>query len=88
MNRSPQIVPDGTRTAPIEMVFRTLHKQIGRVTKSFTIPADVCRAINLGYRDPSTIRPDDYANREDEGVLLVPRAGEILHQLKNPPAWA
>ena len=27
-------------------------------------------------------------NREDEGVLLVPKAGEMLYQLKNPPAWA
>jgi nickel-dependent lactate racemase len=59
-----------------------------RVTLATAIPAEVCRQINLGYRDPSTIRPEDFANREDEGVLLVPRAGEILHQLKNPPDWA
>jgi hypothetical protein len=31
---------------------------------------------------------EDYGNREHEGMLLVPRAGEILHQLKNPPEWA
>jgi hypothetical protein len=59
-----------------------------RVTLATAIPPEVCRQINLGYRDPATIRPDAYANREDEGVLLVPRAGEILHQLRNPPAWA
>jgi nickel-dependent lactate racemase len=59
-----------------------------RVTLATAIPPDVCRQINLGYRDPSTIRVEDFANREDEGVLLVPRAGEILHQLKNPPEWA
>jgi lactate racemase len=59
-----------------------------RVTLATAIPPDVCRQINLGYRDPATIRPEDYADRENEGVLMVPRAGEILHQLKNPPAWA
>jgi len=59
-----------------------------RVTLATAIPPDVCRGINLGYRDPATIRPDDYAEREDEGVLLVRRAGEILHQLHNPPVWA
>ncbi len=59
-----------------------------RVTLATAIPPDVCRQINLGYRDPATIHPDDYADREDEGVLLVPRAGEILHRLRNPPAWA
>jgi nickel-dependent lactate racemase len=59
-----------------------------RVTLATGIPPEVCRSINLGYRDPASIRSEDFANREDEGVLLVPRAGEILYQLKNPPDWA
>jgi lactate racemase len=59
-----------------------------RITLATAIPADVCHRINLGYRDPETIRPADYANREHQGVLMVPRAGEILHQLRKPPAWA
>jgi nickel-dependent lactate racemase len=59
-----------------------------RVTLATAIPEDTCRRINLGYRDPSTIRPEDFAEREDEGVLLVPKAGEMLFQLKNPPPWA
>jgi nickel-dependent lactate racemase len=53
-----------------------------------SIPEAVCRKINLGYLDPKTIRPQDFANREDEGVLFVPKAGEMLFHLKNPPAWA
>lgn len=52
------------------------------------IPESVCREINLGYRDPASIRPEEFANREQEGVLLVPKAGEMLYRLKNPPAWA
>lgn len=59
-----------------------------QVTLATAIPEDVCRAVNLGYRDPATIRPEDYANREDEGILLVPQAGEMLYRLKNPPDWA
>jgi nickel-dependent lactate racemase len=59
-----------------------------RVTLATAISEDVCRKINLGYRDPTTIRPEEFVNREEEGVLMVPRAGEILHQLRNPPAWA
>ena len=51
-------------------------------------PEPVCQQINLGYRDPNTIRTADFANREDEGVLLVPKAGEMLFQLSNPPKWA
>ena len=59
-----------------------------KVTLATGIPESVCREINLGYRDPATINPDDYANREDEGVLLVPKAGEMLFHLKQRPEWA
>ena len=46
------------------------------------IPPERCRKINLGYMDPDTIHPADYADREAEGVLYVPKAGEILHRVK------
>ena len=59
-----------------------------KVTLATQIPEETCRKINLGYRDPNSIRPDLFANRESEGILLVPKAGEMLYQLKNPPAWA
>ena len=59
-----------------------------QVTLATQIPEQVCRAINLGYRDPRSIRMEDYQGREDEGVLCVPDAGEVLYQLTNPPPWA
>jgi len=59
-----------------------------RVTLATGIPEDVCQQINLGYRDPQSIQPLNYANREEDGVLLVPKAGEMLFQLTSPPAWA
>ena len=57
------------------------------VTLATGISEETCRKINLGYRDPQSIDPVDYANREDEGILLVPKAGEMLYRLKNPPEW-
>lgn len=47
------------------------------------IPQERCRRINLGYMDPATVNPADYADREDEGILLVPKAGEILYRLRD-----
>lgn len=47
------------------------------------IPEARCRRINLGYLDPATVRPDDYANRESEGMLVVPKAGETLFRLRD-----
>jgi nickel-dependent lactate racemase len=54
-----------------------------QVTLATGIPEEECRAINLGYRDPATINPEDWRNREDEGLLLVEHAGEILYHLKH-----
>ncbi len=65
-----------------------VEKCRAQVTLATQIPESVCIKINLGYRDPKTIRPEDFANREDEGVLLVPKAGEMLYHLKKQPKWA
>jgi nickel-dependent lactate racemase len=59
-----------------------------QVTLATGIPEATCRKINLGYRDPKSIRPEDFANREHEGVLYVPKAGEMLYHLKQQPKWA
>lgn len=59
-----------------------------RVTLATRIPEAHCRAIHLGYRDPASLRPEDFAGREAEGILMVPKAGEILYRLKQPPPWA
>ncbi|MCJ7802134.1 MAG: lactate racemase domain-containing protein, partial [Candidatus Marinimicrobia bacterium] len=47
------------------------------------IPQETCRRINLGYMDPAGIKVEEYKNREDEGILYVPKAGEMLYRLKN-----
>jgi len=58
------------------------------VTLATQISEDVCRAVNLGYRDPKSIKVENYENREAEGILYVPKAGEMLYRLREPPSWA
>jgi nickel-dependent lactate racemase len=53
-----------------------------RVTLATSVPAERCRRVNLGYRDPATINLDDWRGREAEGILLVPKAGEMLYRVK------
>jgi hypothetical protein len=65
-----------------------VEKCRAQVTLATGIPENVCKKISLGYRDPASIKPEDYANREAEGVLLVPKAGEMLFHLKKQPKWA
>lgn len=51
------------------------------VTLATGIPEERCRRINLGYRDYRALDPASWANREDEGMLLVEHAGEVLYRL-------
>jgi nickel-dependent lactate racemase len=66
----------------------SIEKCRAQVTIASQIPEDKCKRINLGYHDPNSIRTGEFANREDDGVLLVPKAGEMLFQLTHPPKWA
>ena len=59
-----------------------------KVTLASKVPRAICEKINLSYRDPASIRVADFSNREAEGVLVVPKAGEMLYRLRNPPKWA
>jgi nickel-dependent lactate racemase len=54
-----------------------------KVTLASQVPPEMCAKINLGYRDPASIDIESYANREDEGVLLVRKAGEHLYRLND-----
>jgi nickel-dependent lactate racemase len=52
-----------------------------QVTLATGIPEERCRRINLGYLDPAGIRVEDWKGREADGVIVVPRAGEMLYRL-------
>jgi len=52
------------------------------VTLSSKISPEDCARLNLGYLDPAKINVDEWANKEAEGILYVPKAGEILYRLK------
>ena len=52
------------------------------VTLASQIPPETCAAINLGYLDPAIIEIETWQNREDDGILYVPKAGEHLYRLK------
>lgn len=53
-----------------------------RVTLATGIPRERCEAIGLGYLDPARVELKEWADREDEGILLVRRAGEQLYRVK------
>jgi nickel-dependent lactate racemase len=44
---------------------------------------ELTESISLGYMDPASINLADYRDREDDGILFVDHAGELLHR----PEW-
>jgi nickel-dependent lactate racemase len=57
------------------------HPRI-QVTLASRISAADCRALNLGYMNPSDIHIDAWRGHESEGVLYVPKAGELLYRVR------
>jgi len=82
------ILAHSTHVRGIGQMVAGVEKCRINVTLATGIPENICRKINLGYRDPQSINLEDFANREADGVLLVRKAGEMLYHLKQPPKWA
>ncbi len=50
-----------------------------KVTLATGIPKEVCEAVGLGYRDPKTIKEEDFKGR---GKLWIKHGGKYLYDLK------
>ena len=59
----------------------SLERPNVKVTLASKITPEDCARLNLGYLDPASINIAEWQNREDEGILYVPRAGEILYRI-------
>jgi nickel-dependent lactate racemase len=53
-----------------------------RVTLATKISAQDCARLNLGYLDPAAVNVEEWEGREAEGILVVPRAGEMLYRVR------
>ena len=82
------VLAHSTHVRGIGTFMNGVEKCRAQVTLASQISPERCRQLNLGYRDPAKIRLEDFTDREKEGVLLVPKAGEMLFQLTHPPKWA
>ncbi len=47
------------------------------------VPKERCRRINLGYMNPDSVRPEEFEGRESEGIVRIPKAGEMLYRLRD-----
>ena len=87
------IIPDDTRTCPIGLMIRAIGESFGGPAAALDVlvalgthrpmPVERIYRINLGYFDPASVDVDSYRGRDGEGILVVDRAGEVLHRLES-----
>jgi nickel-dependent lactate racemase len=53
-----------------------------KVALATKISYEDCTRLNLGYMDLKSINVANWQNLEDQGILYVAKAGEVLYQLK------
>jgi nickel-dependent lactate racemase len=57
------------------------HPRIS-VTLATAIPEELCRAVNLGFRDPRSIDLDAWRRHPGRGDLVIENAGQVLYRLQ------
>lgn len=76
------VLAHSTHVRGIGTCINGVEKPRIEVILATSIPRETCLKINLGYMDPAKIRLSDYMGREEEGILYVDHAGEILYCLE------
>jgi nickel-dependent lactate racemase len=81
----PGVMAHSTHVKGVGTFDRGVERPRMNVVLATGIPGELCKAINLGYKNPDAIDVEQWKDREDEGTLYVAKAGEILFRLKNDP---
>jgi len=75
------VIAHSTHVKGIGTYINGVEKPRINVVLATGISKERCEKANLGYRNPEDINIPDYENKEDEGILVVHHAGEVLHRL-------
>jgi nickel-dependent lactate racemase len=75
------VIAHSTHVKGIGTFIDGVEKPRVKVVLATGISEQRCRKVNLDYLNPDDINIADYENREDEGILVVQHAGEVLHRL-------
>lgn len=77
------IIAHSTHVKGIGTFINGVEKPRVNVVLATGIGRQRCEKVNLDYMNPDDINIADYENKQDEGILVVHHAGEVLHRLSN-----
>jgi nickel-dependent lactate racemase len=77
------ILAHSTHVKGIGTYINGIEKPRIKVILATSIPENICKKINLGYVNYKEIKIEEYENRENEEILVVKNAGEVLYRRKD-----
>jgi nickel-dependent lactate racemase len=77
------VIAHSTHVKGIGTFKNGIEKPRINVVLATAISREHCEKINLGYMNPQNINIAEYENKENDGIMCVRHAGEILYRLKN-----
>lgn len=75
------VMAHSTHVKGIGTYIKGIEKPRINVILATKISRQRCEKVNLGYMNPDEINISDYEKREDQGIVVVYDAGEILYRL-------
>jgi len=75
------VMAHSTHVKGIGTYIKGIEKPRINVILATKISRQRCEKVNLGYMNPDEMKISDYEKREDQGIVVVYDAGEILHRL-------
>jgi nickel-dependent lactate racemase len=77
---SPTMMAHSTHVKGRGSYINNVEKPRVNVILATGISRELCEKLNLGYLDPDSVNVDEWKCKEDEGVLFIPDAGEVLYK--------
>lgn len=76
------VLAHGTHLRGSGLYENSIERARIQVTLATRIPPEDCHRLGLDYLNPDDINPAEWRGREAEGLLYVPKAGEMLYRLR------
>jgi len=77
------VIAHSTHVKGIGTYINGIEKPRINVILATKINKQRCEKVNLGYMNPDEMKISDYEKKEDQGILVVYDAGEVLHRLSS-----
>lgn len=77
------VIAHSTHLTGLGTMENGVEKKRVNIVLATALSKERCESLDVGYMDPDTLDIDSLMNREDEGILVIPYAGETLFRMES-----